>query len=518
MNSLSSPVISLDAARAAAEPWPKPHPLTRPAPPVLDLAVAIPDHLTELREFCEAVAKSVQAPLDGVSPLAVALASIGTARALELEPGPGWRETAPLWAVCLNESGERKSATTDLIKAPLEAWQNDERDYLRHSLADYDERRRVTEARLEGVRNHLKKPKCGDVAKLETDARDLRAALEKMPPLSAPQLILSDSTPECLRDTLERNGEKVIRVSDEISAAELLGTRYGKGGANIDIPLKCHNGGSHTIGRAGRFVHLMRPALVEVLYTQAGAMRTVLNDSYATEKGYVARFMLVAPESRMGTRLELTPGEVPAHLREWWATRVRQLLDLKWPGRVILTADGPTRYEGAPRVLTLTTEARAVFDPLRLDLEKRIGPDGDLRPLAAFTSKLPGTVARIALTLEAIGNPAAEVITGETMRAACEWAPWLIAHARHVLGDAAEPDEVKLARRLLAHVKRNQIAELSARDALRLFGGNGPTMEELTPALDLLVESDWLRALLAEPHVIGRKPSPRYAVNPAALA
>ena len=75
-----------------------------------------------------------------------------------------------------------------------------------------------------------------------------------------------------------------------------------------------------------------------------------------------------------------------------------------------------------------------------------------------------------------------------------------------------------VSRRLLGQVKRNKLAELTARDALRLFGGNGPTMEELTPALDLLVESDWLRELPAAPRVTGRKPSPRYAVNPAALA
>lgn len=87
-----------------------------------------------------------------------------------------------------------------------------------------------------------------------------------------------------------------------------------------------------------------------------------------------------------------------------------------------------------------------------------------------------------------------------------------------MLGDASEGDDMKLARRLLARVKRDNLAELSARDALRLFGGNRPTREELTPALDLLVESEWLRELPAAPHVTGRKPSPRYAVNPAAFA
>jgi hypothetical protein len=77
---------------------------------------------------------------------------------------------------------------------------------------------------------------------------------------------------------------------------------------------------------------------------------------------------------------------------------------------------------------------------------------------------------------------------------------------------------MKLARRLLAQVKRNNLAELSARDALRLFPhGTGLTMEELTPALELLMEGDWLRELPAAAQETKKK-SPRYTVNPAAFA
>jgi hypothetical protein len=166
----------------------------------------------------------------------------------------------------------------------------------------------------------------------------------------------------------------------------------------------------------------------------------------------------------------------------------------------------------------MNTDAENVFRELWTGIEARVGPDGDLRPVCGFAGKLPGVIARIALTLEALQDPAAEFITADTMKAACEWAPFLIAHFRHVLGDAAESAEVKLARRLLAQVKRNNLAELTARDALRLFPhGTGLTMEELTPALELLIEGDWLRELPAAPQETKKK-SPRYAVNPAAFA
>jgi hypothetical protein len=168
--------------------------------------------------------------------------------------------------------------------------------------------------------------------------------------------------------------------------------------------------------------------------------------------------------------------------------------------------------------MRLKPEASTVFDVLRADLESRIGEGGDLRPVCGYASKLPGVVARIALTLEAMQDPAAEFITADTMRAACEWAPFLLAHFRAVLGDAAEGDEVKLARRLLRALKRRGIAELSGRDAHRALGHDGLKKAELDPALELLLEGEWLRELPGpDKGKPGRSPGQRYAVNPAAL-
>ncbi|MCX6940130.1 MAG: YfjI family protein, partial [Verrucomicrobia bacterium] len=468
--------------------------------------------------FCASVAEGLQVPPDMVAPLALALASIGTSRALEVELSPQWRETAPLWFAVLAEPGERKSALLSLLSAPLHRWQTDERDHLRHALAAYGERRRTLEAQLVGVRSKLQRPNGTDVDKLPRDALDLAATLENLPALAAPELVTSDATPEALRDLMGRNGEKVALVSAEMDAGQLTGARYGKGGANFDLLLKAFTGDPSPCHRIGKDIPLARPALSLVLCVQPAAVAEVLRDAYAKDKGLVPRLCLIAPASRMGTRAN-HPAPVPPYLVQWWGDTLRHLLDLKWPARVVLAPDGPTRHEGPPHIMRLTPEASTVFDVLRADLESRIGEGGDLRPVCGYASKLPGVIARIALTLEAMQDPAAAFITADTMRAACEWAPFLLAHFRAVLGDAAEGEDMKLARRLLARVKSNQLAELTARDALRLFGhGTGLTMEELNPALDLLIDYDWLRAPPAAQHGTKGKTSPRYAVNPAALA
>jgi hypothetical protein len=281
--------------------------------------------------------------------------------------------------------------------------------------------------------------------------------------------------------------------------------------------LKAFTGDPSPCHRIGKDIPLERPALSLVLCVQPAAIAAVLCNAYAKDRGLVPRLCLIAPASRMGTRA-LHPAAVSPDLLQWWGDTLRRLLDLKWPARVVLSADGPARHEGPPHIKRLTPDASTVFDVLRADLESRIGEGGDLRPVCGYASKLAGVVARLALAMQAMQDPAAEFITADTMRAACEWAPFLLAHFRAVLGDAAESAEVKLARRLLDNVKRNNLAALSANDALHALDGNGLTKDELRPALDLLIEGDWLRELPAAPYVTGRKPSPRYAVNPAALA
>jgi hypothetical protein len=513
-------ILTLEAARAeAAAPWPRPRPLTRHAPPGLDLAVVIPPALAPLRTFCSAVAEALQVPPDAVPPLALALASIGTARALEVELSPQWRETGPLWVAVLAEPGERKSALLGLLAAPVHAWQTDQSEHLRHALAAYGERRRTIEARLAGIRTKLQRATGADVANLERDALALAAALENLPVLAAPSLITSNATPEAVRDLLTRNGEKVAVVSAETDAGQLMGSRYAKtGAANLDLFLAAFTGDPCPAHRIGRDMPLARPALAMALCVQPQAVADVLRDTVARGRGFVDRLCLIQPESRMGAR-SLHPDAVPSESLQWWGETLRRLLSLPWPGRVVLNHDGPVRHEAAPHVMRLHPDAETIFDGLRSDLESRIGEGYDLRPVCGFASKLPGTVARIALALEALHNPAAELITAETMRAAVAWAPALLGHFRAVLGDAAEAPELKLARRLLSALKRHDLPEVSAREAHRLLGTDaGLTAEDVRKALDVLIDSDWIRELTpaTATRQPGRPASPRYAVNPAA--
>ena len=516
-------ILTIEAVRAEAQPWPKPRALARAASPALDFAKCIPPGLAPFRDFCAAVAESLQVPPDAVAPLALSIVAGTLGRSIETRVSADWTETESLWFAVLMEAGERKSALVSLLSRPLTDWQTAEAEHLRGPLASYAERRRCVSAELDHVRGVLSKTKHGTPERDEATARviDLADELDRLPLLGLPCLTVADMTPEALRDQLRANGEKALWLAPEVDAAALLGSRHSKAGPNIDLFLKAFSGDAAPAHRVGRDVSLQRPALSLALCVQPAAVAEVLRDGYAKDRGLVPRLCLISPRSTLGGR-RLNPDPVPPDLLQWWGDTLRGLLALPWPGRVIVEGGIPSPYTGEPRTLTLSGEARIVLDALRLDIEPRLAEAGDLRGIAAFASKLPGVCVRIAAAFALLEDSTSERITGPTMRAAVAWAPYLIASFTAALGAAAEPAEVKVARRLLDTLKRHQLAELSERDALRHLDGNGLKLDELKPALELLIEGEWLRDVpppLALPGAAkgGRPPSPRYEVNPAAL-
>lgn len=506
---------------AESEPWPVPTPIRYAEPPPFDLLAMIPRDLPELAEAVDAWAEAVQVPKELMAGAAVGLAALACSRAVEVELASGWREPAPLWVLPLLRPGERKSASLVMLCRPFHDWAMAERKRMAEPVARYAERRRTMEARLSAVRARAAKEAGAEKrAKLEAEASDLAAELDGMPArLAAPDLLVQSFTPEGLRDLLEANGERVGIVSAEADAAELMGARYSDAGPSIDLLLCAHAGDPITTRRAGgRVVTLDRPAVGMVLAVQPEAVRAVLADRAAKGRGLIDRMLLILPPSRMGSRL-LDPAPVPASVSGWWTHAIAGLLDMPWPGRCIVGHDGePTRCTSPPRILTIDPEARRILWDLRGMLEPRLAEGCDLAPVSGFASKLPGACARLALAFTMLRDPAAEAVDGESMRAACAWAPFLLAHHRAVLGAAAEPAEAHHARRLWRAIQRRGRASMTARELFDLVRDSAvPSMADFRPVLDLLAEHEAIRPVPGAAGNRGR-PAEVWQINPALIA
>ena len=505
----------------ASDPWPAPTPIRCAAePPPFDLLAMVPRDLPELADLIDSGAEALQVPRELIAGAAVGLAALACSRAAEVEPCPGWREPAPLWVLPLLRPGERKSASLGMMCRPFHDWTLDERKRLAEPVARYAERRRTMEARLGAVRARAAKEAAPEKrAKLEAEASDLAAELDGMPArLAAPDLLVQSYTPEGLRDLLEANGERVGIVSAEADAAELLGERYSDAGPSIDLLLCAHAGDPITTRRAGgRVVPLDRPAVGMVLAVQPEAVRAVLADRAAKGRGLIDRMLLILPPSRMGSRL-LDPAPVPPSVSGWWAEAIGRLLDLPWPGRCIVGHDGePTRCTSLPRILGIDSEAREYLWRLRAELEPRLAEGADLAPVSGFASKLPGACARVALAFTMLRDPQAVTVGAEAMRAACAWAPFLLAHHRAVLGDAAEKPESRHARRLWKAIQRHGRPVMTGRDLFRLVEDSAlDAMKAFQPVLAALVEHGAVRLMAEEAAKKGR-PAERYEVHPDLL-
>ncbi|MCK6490392.1 MAG: DUF3987 domain-containing protein [Planctomycetes bacterium] len=503
-----------------SDPWPEPTPIrSAEEPPPFDLLTMIPADLPTLRDLVDLGSEALQVPRELIAGAAVGLAALACSRAVEVEPQPGWREPAPLWVLPLLRPGERKSASLGMLTRPFHDWTAGERQYMAAPLARYMERRRGMEVELAALRAKAAKGAGEPATRARAAALDLAAELEAMPAkLAAPDLLAQSYTPEGLRDLLEANGERVGIVSAEADAAELMGARYSDAGPSIDLLLCAHAGDPITTRRAGgRAVQLDRPAVGMVLAVQPEAVRAVLADRAAKGRGLIDRMLLILPPSRMGSRL-LDPPPLSAAMSDWWASGILRLLNLPWPGRCTVNFDGePTRCTAQPRILGLDSEARAHLWRLRADLEPRLAEGADLAAVSGFASKLPGACARLALAFTMLRDPGAAMVGGEAMRAACAWAPFLLAHHRAVLGNAAELPEAHHARRLWRALQRRGLASMTARDLFDLARDSAlPTMAEFRPVLDLLAEHGAVRPAPGEDSRPGR-PAERWDVHPSLL-
>lgn len=454
-----------------------------------------------LRHYVEAESHATQTPADLAGLLTLAVCSAMIARRVTVEPRPGWREPVNLYVAVLLEPGNRKSAVFTDSTRPLQELENENIESARPMVAELQSERRQSELRLKKLEKRAAEK---DDLDSGIEAKDLAVELAGQPNPVLPRLIVDDATSEKLEIILAEQGGRIASMSPEGSVFDLMAGRYSKiGMTNFDVYLKGHAGDDLKTERVSRDSILVeRPAITCAYAMQPAVIKGLAENAAFRGRGLLARFLYAAPESWIGER-EIAPTPVSDSLRQAYHRSVRNLVD----------------FEGE-FTLTLEPEANAAFQVWESEIERMLGDGGQMEIVRDWGGKLAGATLRLAAVMHCIEYGLTKTIGSPTIAAAVEIARYLIPHAEAVLTSMhAHIDPVgDDARYVLKWIKRHDKRDFTKREAQQHGKRRFPKADDIDPALDELVRRGYIRLKPSERSSLGRKPSPRYEVNPAVFS
>lgn len=509
-----SALIAATIPGNAEREWDDPVPLRPAAAPALDIK-----RLGGIAAMAEAVAASLQVPVDLPAWFGIAAISTAVGGRRFVCPKPDWHEPVTIYTMTVCEPGEMKTPTLKAMIGPLYEAEERQQENAAPRIEVDQQQRRIYEGRRKNAEERAAKAKQADADQAMIDAESaLTALLGLGEPLVMPEFFADDATPEALAQKMHEQGGRLAVLSAEGSFLGNAAGRYNDGKANPEIALKAWSHERHPIDRMGRRLVIKRPSLTIGLAPQPGLL-TGLGKSADVfdERGLFARFLLFLPGSRVGTR-DYDSAPIPHDVAEAYGKRLMAVVDHVW-------AD--SQYGE----MTLDQKARESFRAFWNTFEARHRPGGDLTGIEAWSKKFPGQLLRLAALVTLFDNPQATTIHGQVMDDMIALAPYLISNARHVadLISAARQSSLGPARDLLKWIER-RIAEtaesgdgpfttFTARDA---FNGvhnrkwaSEDGMEGVNKALAVLEERSWIRRQFQERSGRGRPPSPMFEINPS---
>jgi len=398
-----------------------------------------------MREAVEALEEHVQAPrsLCAHSVLSAAmLVSQGLADVkVDGLPAP---VPLSLFMLAIAVSGERKSACDTLaLRAVAE-----EEARLRLEFEEEDRRFKAAWAAFEAEKKKVERESKIDRAERERRLLELR---EPVPP-TTPIIRAEEPNLEGLINLLRR-GRASVGIFTSEGGSFLNGHGMGPEARTRTVTglSKLWDNGSAQRVRATEVQTFVGRRVGVSLAAQPRVASTFIGDELANDQGIVGRFLVMMPDSTIGTRQfrATTPGTDPRLFR--FQDQCRRCLAAGLPIRQ------GAKNELDPPVLGLSPEAWTLFRQFGQSIEDESGPGKAWRPVSSAAGKIAENVARIAgiLTLfeqpdvarpsriTEAGGRLETVVSAETMAAACAIGTFYLREALRLTGHAILDPETR---------------------------------------------------------------------------
>jgi hypothetical protein len=460
--------------------------------------------------FAAELATETETPPDLAVGLTLAACAIPAARRFKVMVKYGYFEPLNLWVLVALTPGNRKSAVQSATTKPLMKWQREQADAVRDEIKSKTSEAKTIQERADVLRKqaarendtYRQRDLADEVAKLE-------ASIPEIPTL--PLLWTSDATPERLGTLLGDNAERMAWLSSEGGLFDMLAGRYSGGIPNLDLMLKAHSGDAERVERGSRPpVDLLNPLLTIGISPQPSVLEGLAAKQGFKGRGLLGRFLYLVPESRLGYRtLDTQPMQEAT--RTAYAGGIRAMLD---------TPPANPEDPNAMHLLKLSLEARTEWQDFAHHIETQFRPGGSLELLTDWGGKAPGAAARIAGVLHCIehaGHTNELEISADTMRRALEIMAVFAQHSIHAMGMMGNDEHMAAAKLVWEWLRRGRHSEITQRELFNALRGRFPTMNKLTPALEILAERGYIQIEEQERTGAGRPPSPKVIVRPDLL-
>lgn len=498
----------------SADEWPKPTPLPDQLHPVAEFDFDLLP--ITLKQWVMDICERIQCPPDfvAVGVMSGLGALIGRKIGIRPQTRTDWTVTANQWGLIVGRPGVLKSPALEQALAPLKRLVAQANKAYTADL-DYFE----LQAQAAGLRSDAAKKKATVMLKNDPDA-DLLSVLS-VPTVDKPTLkryMANDTSPAALGELLRQNHNGLLVYRDELVSL-LRGLDREDQAEGRGFYLTGWNGDSgYTFDRIGRGMNLHIPAVcISILGgTQPGRLSDYINHAIkggAADDGLIQRFGLLVWPDVVGPWEDVDRWPDSEAKRE--ANRVFDSLATIDPAAVGAQQD--TDHNGDPEglpYLRFDGGGLEMFLEWRTDLEGRLR-DGELHPaieshLAKYRKLVPG-LALILHLAEGRTGPVSEQATLQALG----WAEYLETHANRAYGSVTQV-EVGAAKAILKHLRKGDLPlEFSARDVYRKGWSHLSAKEQVTDALSLLVDYDWLRE---EQVTTGGRTSTVYHANPKGLS
>ena len=385
-----------------------------------------------------------------------------------------------LFFISVAATGERKNAVDQEALAPVRMRQAALREAHAIECQGYENARIAWHV----ARSALIKMASGDPATIMAGLDALGP--EPLPPLE-PLLMCAEPTFEGLCRSLA-DGQPSIGIFAAEGGLFIGG--YGMANAKLHTATGLSalwDGDPLTRVRADGMTFLAGRRVALHLMVQPDVAAIWLGDALLTGQGLMSRVLLTAPEAASGTRLWQEPSPGADQAMEAYHARLTEILE-----RTLPLAPG-TRNELLPRTLPLSSAARQHWIDFHDDVERRLGPGGELEPVRGLANKLPEHAARIAAVLTLVGEIESAEVGSVEMNAGIELAEYYAAEAMRVLGASGVSAELREAQSLLSWLHARWPGPLVSLPDIYQRGPNSiRDKKRAERAVATLVEHGWL--------------------------